>query len=78
MKTDANPEQLVNTTRIGVGGHFRPVKKITAPFYRLGFYYEESPQSIEGNQITAYGVTLGIGQTLSVIHISEPTRLERI
>lgn len=64
-ENDANPEQLVNTTRIGVGGHFRPVKKITAPFYRLGFYYEESPQIIEGNQITAYGVTLGIGQPLA-------------
>jgi len=62
---DANPEQLANTTRVGIGGHYRPVKTITAPFYRLGFYYEQSPQVIENNQVTAYGVTLGIGQPLA-------------
>ncbi len=64
-RNDANPEQLANTTRVGIGGHYRPVKTITAPFYRLGFYYEQNPQVIEDNQVTAYGVTLGIGQPLA-------------
>ncbi len=64
-RNDANPEQLANTTRIGLGGHYRPVKTITAPFYRIGFYYEQNPQIIEGNQLEGYGVTVGIGQPLA-------------
>lgn len=68
-RNDANPEELINTTRIGFGGYIRPNYASTGilprSLYRLGFYYEQNPQIIEGNQIESYGVTVGIGLPLA-------------
>ena len=67
---EANPEELENTLRIGVGGQFRPnptsLKSILArSSYRLGFYMEDDPRALQGEQVSSYGVTMGVGLPLA-------------
>ncbi len=69
-RNDANPEVLDNTTRIGFGGQFRPnptsLNSIFArSSYRLGFYIEEDPRTLNNEKIKSYGMTLGLGLPLA-------------
>jgi len=69
-RNDANPEQLNNTTRLSLGGYWRPdINSINSIFqratYRLGVYMEEDPRSIESENISAFGVTMGVGLPLA-------------
>ncbi|MEM6965490.1 MAG: hypothetical protein AAF573_12035 [Bacteroidota bacterium] len=56
----------VNSYRVAVGAEFLPdvlsynnyLKKVR---YRFGAFYGNDPRSIQGDQITKYGVTLGVG-----------------
>lgn len=57
---------LSNTFKVSIGGFYRPDYKSFDKFfervyYRYGFYYNTDPRSINGKQIDAYGVTLGLG-----------------
>ena len=63
---DANPEQLDNTTRMALGGYFRPDYRSNESFlkrisYRFGVYMEDDPRTIENERIDNFGVTFGIG-----------------
>jgi hypothetical protein len=66
---DANAEKkgsMLNSSRIGLGGFFRPNYKsfdnfFERVYYRYGFYYQTDPRSSGGEQIEGYGVTCGLG-----------------
>ena len=68
-RNEANPEELTNTTRLGFGGFFRPdptsINSIFArSAYRLGFYFEQDPRTINNETIHTFGVTIGAGLPL--------------
>ncbi len=63
---EANPQVLNNTSKISVGGSYRPNPKSYNNFlkrahYRYGFYYQQDPREIDNKALTNYGVTLGLG-----------------
>lgn len=66
---DANEEKagsLQNANRIAVGGYFRPDYKsfdnfFERVFYRYGAFYNTDPRSLNGDQLSGYGVSLGLG-----------------
>ncbi len=69
-RNDANPEELNNTTRIALGGYYRPNYKSINSFweritYRAGLYIEEDPRAIDGQSIDNMGLTLGFGLPFS-------------
>ena len=69
-RNDANPETLVDTDKISLGGYFRPDYNDINTFfnrvsYRLGVYYEQDPRLINTERITSYGVTMGLGMPLA-------------
>jgi hypothetical protein len=69
-KMDPAPEQFSNTTRLAVGGFWKPDYDDINNFfnrvsYKLGVYLEEDPRLINGDQISSYGLTLGLGMPLS-------------
>lgn len=68
-RNDATREQsgtLKNTSKVSVGGYFRPDYKSFDNFferiyYRYGVYYNTDPRVVGGKQINTYGVTFGLG-----------------
>ncbi len=69
-RNDANPEDLSNTTRIAVGGFYRPdasdvTNILNRTSYRLGFYFEQDPRTIESESINTFGITIGAGLPLA-------------
>lgn len=69
-ENDANPETLSNTTRFAFGGLYRPDYNdinnlLNRAAYKFGIYYEEDPRTIANQDITTYGVTLGVGLPLA-------------
>lgn len=65
-ENDANPESLSDTYKISVGGSYRPnynsfnnyFKRV---HYRMGLYYGTDPQIADQDQITNYGLSIGMG-----------------
>lgn len=59
-----NSDNLKNSMKITLGGEFTPdygsvnsyLKRVT---YRLGFGYEETPYTINGNQVKDFGINFG-------------------
>ncbi|UII33463.1 hypothetical protein LVD17_06455 [Fulvivirga ulvae] len=59
-----NSDNLKNSLKITLGGEFTPdygsvtsyLKRVT---YRLGFGYEETPYTINGNQVKDFGINFG-------------------
>ena len=69
-ENDALPEELDNTTRLAVGGFFRPNFRSNDSYlqrvsYRFGAYVSDDPRVIDGESINNFGVTLGFGLPLS-------------
>src|SRR5690606_17549114 len=66
---EANEEvegSMKNANRFAVGGAYRPNYKsfdnfFERVFYRYGIYYETDPRSLDGKQISGYGLSLGLG-----------------
>ena len=66
-KTDS----LSNSFRVGFGAEFTPdynafsnyAKRIA---YRIGGFYELDPRIVAGEQLTSYGVTVGVGMPISL------------
>lgn len=66
---DANQEvkgSMLNSYKIGLGGYFRPNYKsfdnfFERVYYRYGVFYNTDPRSIEGEQLSGYGVSVGLG-----------------
>jgi hypothetical protein len=66
---DANDEvkgTLRNTSRIAIGGHFRPNYKsfdnfFERVYYRYGAYYNTDPRVVNDQQLDGYGVSVGFG-----------------
>ena len=61
---EENP--MSNTYSVSFGGFYRPNYKsynryFKRVYYRYGAYYKSDPRSIGGDQITSYGLTLGMG-----------------
>ncbi len=57
---------LNNSSKISVGGFFRPNYKsfdnfFERVYYRYGVYYNTDPRVVAGEQINSYGVTVGFG-----------------
>jgi len=64
-KNEANPETLSDTYKLSFGGFYRPNTKSfkyrNRVFYRFGGYIGKDPISIDDNQLSMYGATLGFG-----------------
>ena len=62
--TEENP--LSDTYSVSFGGYFRPDYKsynryFKRVYYRYGAYYRTDPRTIDGTQLDAYGLTIGMG-----------------
>ena len=69
-ENDAVPEELDNTTRLAVGGYFRPDSRSNDSFfkrvsYRFGAYVQDDPRVLDGQTINNFGLTMGFGLPLS-------------
>lgn len=69
-ENDALPEELDNTTRLAVGGYFRPDFRSNDSYlqrvsYRFGAFVQDDPRVIDGESINNFGLTLGFGLPLS-------------
>ncbi len=65
-RNEAKPENLLDTWRVSAGVEYIPDiisynKYSRRVRYRAGAYYSLDPRSINGDQLTRYGVTLGFG-----------------
>ncbi len=66
---DANQEKagdMLDAFKLAAGGYYRPNYKSFDNFferiyYRYGVFYQADPRQIQGEQITGYGVSLGLG-----------------
>jgi hypothetical protein len=63
---DAKPETFSDTWRFSLGAEYTPEalsynKYARRIRYRAGFFYGSDPRSLDGNQITHTGLTLGLG-----------------
>lgn len=63
---EARPDTLRNTWRFAAGGTYTPdASSITSYIsrieYRAGFFYQQDPRVLEGEQARRYGVTVGAG-----------------
>jgi len=61
---DENP--LSDTYSVSFGGFYRPDYKsynryFKRVYYRYGAYYNTDPRSVNGDQLTSYGITFGMG-----------------
>ena len=68
-ENDALPEELDNTTRLAVGGFFRPDFRSNSYLqrvsYRFGAYVQDDPRVIDGESINNFALTFGLGLPLS-------------
>lgn len=69
-RMDPAPETFSDTYRMALGGFWRPdYDDINSFFnrvsYKLGVYYEQDPRLINGDRISSYGLTFGLGMPLS-------------
>jgi len=64
-ENDANPETLSDAYKLSFGGFYRPnIKSFeyrNRVFYRFGGYIGKDPISIDDNQLSTYGGSLGFG-----------------
>ncbi len=64
-ENEANPETLSDTYKLSFGGFYRPnvksFKYRNRVFYRFGGYIGKDPISIDNNQLSTYGATMGFG-----------------
>ncbi len=63
---DAQPETLLNSYRFALGSEWIPDAGAFNSYfarvrYRAGAFYETDPRSVNGEQLTGYGLTLGAG-----------------
>jgi hypothetical protein len=63
---EAKPEIFSNTWRVSVGGEYIPDYSSYNKFskrlrYRLGGYYGLDPRSLDGEQLSQWGITAGVG-----------------
>jgi hypothetical protein len=61
---------LKNSSKISIGGFYRPNYKsfdnmLERFYYRYGIYYQTDPRVIGNEQVTGYGVSLGLGMPYS-------------
>jgi hypothetical protein len=57
---------MLNSNRFAIGGYFRPNYKsfdnfFERVYYRYGAFYNTDPRSIQGEQISGYGISFGLG-----------------
>jgi len=69
-ENDADPQELFNSERFGIGGYWRPdYNDINSFFnrvsYRMGMYYERDPRLINNERFSIVGLTFGVGMPLS-------------
>lgn len=65
-ENDANPETLSNASKLSLGGYFRPdynsydnyFKRV---YYRWGAFFNTDPRSVETEQLTDLGFSVGLG-----------------
>jgi len=65
----ANPADFENAYRLAVGGEFIPEfssynNYLATVRYRLGVFYGTDPRTVNGQQLTEYGLTFGMGLPL--------------
>jgi hypothetical protein len=64
-------DSLANSFRVGFGAQYTPdisafnnyAKRMT---YRIGGFYELDPRVIQGEQLTSYGMTMGVGLPITL------------
>jgi len=61
-----NPIDLNNGSRISIGGFYRPnpqslTNYLNRIYYQAGFFYAQDPAIVNGEDISHYGLTFGIG-----------------
>ncbi len=65
FSNDANPTTFLNSSRMSLGGFYRPNVNSYSFFnriiYQYGAYYENTPIIYGDEQIDSYGITLGMG-----------------